>query len=76
MNEAMFSGSVPLEEAIEEKPAWVERLKREGTFDEVSKAAPVLWYRVLYFVFGYAVLVFGIYLMINGIINARQISLH
>ena len=26
MNEGMFSGSVPLEEAMEEKPAWIERL--------------------------------------------------
>jgi len=34
MNEAMFSGSVHLEEAEEEKPAWVERLKQEGADDE------------------------------------------
>ena len=76
MNEAMFSGSVPLKEAIEEKPAWVERLQNTGRLGEVSAVAPVLWYRVVYFVFGYAALIFGVYLLINGIMYARQISLH
>jgi hypothetical protein len=33
MNQAMFSGTVILEEAMEEKPAWVERLKREGKLE-------------------------------------------
>ncbi len=76
MNEAMFSGSAPLDEAIEEKPDWVDRLKREGRLEAVGKADPVLWYRVLYFVFGYTVLVFGVYLMVNGLMYAGQISLH
>ena len=76
MNEAMFSGDVPLEEALEEKPAWVDRLRSEGNRAAVSEAGPELWYRVAYFIFGYAVLFFGIYLMINGIMYARQISLH
>lgn len=75
MNEAMFSGSVPLEEAMEEKPAWVERLQTAGNLGEVSATAPVLWYRVLYFVFGYAVLIFGVYLLINGIMYAGQVNL-
>jgi hypothetical protein len=33
MNQAMFSGSVVLEEAEAEKPAWVERLKKEGKLE-------------------------------------------
>ena len=37
MNEAMFSGSVPMEEAIEEKPAWVERIQGEGRLGSVSR---------------------------------------
>ena len=76
MNEAMFSGSVPLVEASEEKPAWVESLKISGNLEWVSASAPVLWYRVLYFVFGYAVLIFGSYLLINGFLYSRQINLH
>jgi cytochrome b subunit of formate dehydrogenase len=76
MNEAMFSGSVSLEGAMEEKPAWVERLKEEGKLETAAEAAPALWYRVIYFVFGYVVLIFGVYLLINGIINSRYITLH
>ena len=76
MNETMFSGSVSLEDATEEKPAWVERLKREGKLELAKTKPPVLWYRVLYFLFGYGALAFGIYLMINGILYSPYIRLH
>jgi cytochrome b subunit of formate dehydrogenase len=76
MNEAMFSGSVELEEAMEEKPAWVERLKRERKIEVVTAKPPTRWYRVLYFVYGYSALAFGVYLLINGIIHSPQIRLH
>ncbi len=76
MNEAMFSGSVHLEEALKEKPAWVERLKQEGKLESMIAKPPVLWYRVLYYVFGYTALGFGFYILINGIIYGRYIQLH
>lgn len=76
MNEAMFAGTVPLEEALEEKPAWVARLRSEGRVDEQGPASPRRWYRVAYFVFGYAALSCGVYFLINGILYARHISLH
>ena len=76
MNEAMFSGSVHLEEAQEEKPAWVARLKQEGKFELSMAKPPALWYRVLYFLFGYTALGFGLYILINGIIYGRYIQLH
>jgi cytochrome b subunit of formate dehydrogenase len=76
MNEAMFSGSVPLEEALEEKPAWVERLKAQGELAKSAATPPVAWYRIIYYVFGYAVLICGVYLLINAIIHSRYIALH
>jgi cytochrome b subunit of formate dehydrogenase len=76
MNEAMFAGSVALEEAMEEKPAWVERLKAEGQFEPAKAAPPAVWYRVLYFIFGYSALAFGVYLLLNGIIYSRYIRVH
>jgi cytochrome b subunit of formate dehydrogenase len=76
MNEAMFTGSMDLEEAIEEKPAWIQRLKDEGKLEVAEGSPPALWYRVLYFVFGYAVVICGVYLLINGIIYSRHIALH
>ncbi|PKN68191.1 MAG: cytochrome C [Deltaproteobacteria bacterium HGW-Deltaproteobacteria-15] len=68
MNQAMFAGSVSLEEAIEEKPAWVERLRRKGKLEEVAARPPALWYKVVYFIFGYSALLFGVYLLVFGII--------
>jgi hypothetical protein len=76
MNEAMFLGTVPLEEAMEEKPRWVERLKKEGKLEYSRANPPARWYRITYFVFGYMAIVFGIYLLINGIIYSRYIRLH
>ena len=76
MNEAMFSGSVHLEEVLKEKPAWVERLKKEGKLEFMITKPPALWYRVVYFIFGYIALGFGIYILVNGIIYGRYIQLH
>lgn len=76
MNEGMFAGSVPLEEVSEEKPAWIARLQEEGKLEALETTSPATWYRVLYYIFGYAVLIFGVYLLINGIIYSRYISLH
>ncbi len=76
MNEGMFSGSVPLEEAMEEKPAWIERLKEEGKLEILETSPPATWFRVVYYIFGYSVLIFGIYLLINGIVYSRYINLH
>jgi len=76
MNQAMFSGSVILEEVEEEKPAWVERLKKEGRLDTVAAKAPALWYKVIYFIFGYVALATGIYLLIMGIAYSGQVRLH
>ena len=76
MNEAMFSGGVELEEAMEEKPAWVERLRKEGRLELAEAPAPALWYRVVYFIFGYSALAFGLYLLINGIVYSRYAVVH
>ena len=76
MNEGMFSGCVSLEDSLEEKPAWVNRLKEEGQLELATGSPPALWFRVLYFIFGYAALGFGIYLMVNLIVYSRYVSLH
>ena len=76
MNEGMFAGSMSLEEAEEEKADWVARLKQEGRLDAALTGPPATWYRVVYYIFGYAVLLFGIYLLVNAIIYSRYITLH
>jgi formate dehydrogenase gamma subunit len=76
MNEAMFSGSVSTEEAMEEKPSWIEHLRADGKLEGSHTSAPALWYRVFYYFFGYAALIAGVYLLINGIVYSRYIALH
>ncbi len=76
MNEAMFSGSVPMEELENEKPAWIERMKQENRLKTEKAEPPSAVFRVVYYLFGYSALGFGIYLLINGIIYSRYISLH
>lgn len=76
MNEAMFSGTVSLEEAEEEKPAWVEHLRLEDKLEASVKSMPALWLRWIYFIFGYTIIGIGLYLLINGIIYSRYINLH
>jgi cytochrome b subunit of formate dehydrogenase len=76
MNEVMFAGSVPLEAAAEEKPAWVARLRSEQRLTGEGPTAPGRWFRVVYFVFGYAALSCGVYFLINGLLYARYVSLH
>jgi len=76
MNEAMFAGSIPLEELEDEKPAWHEQLKKEGKLETAKVKPPSLLYKTVYFIFGYAALGFGVYLLINGIVYSRYITLH
>ncbi len=76
MNEAMFSGSVPMEELEEEKSGWLEQLKKEGRFESAKVKSPPVFFRVIYYIFGYSALGFGVYLLINGIIYSRYITLH
>jgi cytochrome b subunit of formate dehydrogenase len=76
LNEAMFAGSVAIEEAMEEKPAWVERIKQEGGLEVAAASPPAAWYRIVYFVFGYAAVAFGIYLLISAITYSRYIKVH
>ena len=76
MNQAMFSGNVTMEEAIKEKPAWIERLETGKNLEIVTAKPPALWFKIVYFGFGYGALVFGVYLLINGIIYSPHIRLH
>ncbi|MDH3694290.1 MAG: cytochrome C [Gammaproteobacteria bacterium] len=76
LNEVMFSGSVSVEEAGEEKSDWINRLKRENRLEQLSARAPATLYRVLYFIFGYAVIALGLYLLIAGGYYSQFINIH
>ncbi|MGD8957352.1 MAG: cytochrome b/b6 domain-containing protein [Chromatiaceae bacterium] len=67
LNEAMFSGSVPIGHLEEEKSDWVSRLRSEGRLAAMSVRAPILWFRALYFLFAYGVIALGVYLIVRAI---------
>lgn len=75
MNEAMFAGSIHMEELEEEKQAWLKRLKDEGRYEEALTTAPATWFRVLYYIFGLSAVAFGFYLFVNAVLNSAYIGL-
>jgi len=67
LNDTMFSGSAPVGHLEDEKPDWVARLRDEGRLLALVVATPVIWFRVLYFVFAYAIIILGVYLIFSAL---------
>ena len=74
MDRAMFQGSVDLEHARHERPAWVARLEKQGKLQPVLVADVSGARRALFFIFGYAVIAVSLYLLIGGLLNVRSIT--
>lgn len=72
---AMFDGSLPLDEAREDHPAWVERLEAEGNLDEALVKEPPVPLRIAYFMVGYALIGFGVFLLVFALINIGAVTL-
>jgi cytochrome b subunit of formate dehydrogenase len=73
MDIVMFEGSIDLEKVRHERPAWVERMEQEGSLhcSLVAKAPAAL--RVVFYVFGFIMITGGLYLLVNGLVNARRL---
>ncbi|MEW6348936.1 MAG: cytochrome b/b6 domain-containing protein [Thermodesulfobacteriota bacterium] len=76
LNESIFSGTVPRERAMEEKPAWVTRLRDQTCDEQRSADPPGLLFRTAYFLLGYSVMAFCLYMLVNGILYGGRVSLH
>jgi len=74
MDRAMFEGSVDLNVANHEKPFWVARLAQTGKLENmlVPEAKPAK--RLLFYVFGYAAMMVGVFLLIGGLVNSPYIT--
>ena len=74
MDRAMFEGSADLEAVLHEKPAWIERLKNSSKLDNVLVADAMPAQRFIYYVFGYAAVAVGLFLLIGALMNISYIS--
>lgn len=73
MDLAMFDGGVDLEKARHERPEWVERLEKEGALQHALVANSPLSLRVIYHVFGFAIIIGCLYLLVNAFLNAHRL---
>jgi len=74
MDRTMFEGSADLEILEHEKPAWIERLEREGRLRSLLVPAARPLARVVYYVFGTAAILCGVFLLVGGLINSTRIT--
>jgi cytochrome b subunit of formate dehydrogenase len=74
MDRAMAEGSTDLESVRHEKPLWVERLRKSGKLDESLVMEAPIGSRILFCLVGYAAVLFGVFLLIGGLINSRYIT--
>jgi hypothetical protein len=64
-----------LDEARHEHPLWIERLEREGALEAALAPDPPVALRLLYFGFGYAMIILGVYLVVFGLMNVAALTL-
>ncbi len=74
-NAAMFDGTIDLNEAKHEHPEWVSRLEKEGRLNEALASQPPVPLRILYFVFGYSIILLGLFLLVFALANAALLTL-
>jgi thiosulfate reductase cytochrome b subunit len=74
MDRAMFEGSVSLEATSHEKPAWIARLQQEGELHSLLAAEAPLPRRILFYTLGYIAIALGVFLLIGGLVNVRDIT--
>ena len=74
MDHTMFEGSAHFEAARHERPAWISRLRQSGELDGVLVSEAMPLQRVIAYVFGFAAVAAGLFLLIGALINVRYIS--
>jgi hypothetical protein len=74
MDHTMFEGSADLDAARHERPAWISRLRQSGELDGVLVSEAMPLQRVIAYVFGFAAVAAGLFLLIGALINVRYIS--
>ena len=74
MDQAMFAGSVDVEDAKHERPTWIARLEHAGSLQSALVSGPSAAGRAIFYVFGYLAVATGVFLLIGGLVNAPYIT--
>jgi cytochrome b subunit of formate dehydrogenase len=74
MDRAMFEGSASLDVVSHEKPAWIQRLRENGELESALVVAAAPARQVLFYVFGYAAVAAGLFLLIGALVNTPYIT--
>lgn len=74
MDKAMFEGSVDVEHAREERPAWVEGLEERGELSAATVPAASALRRSVYYVFGLIMVACGVVLLLQSLALVRFIT--
>lgn len=69
MDRTMFEGSVDLKAVQSEKPSWIDRLKKNGDYDDLLVSESPTPQKAVFFVFGYTMVAIGLFLLIGALIN-------
>ena len=74
MDLAMFEGSVDLDAARHERPAWIARLEKTGKLQSLLVSPTSAGLRVVFYLFGFAAMTIGVFLLIGGLVNSLSIT--
>lgn len=74
MDRAMFEGSVDLDAVRHERPAWIRRLEDSEALDPLRVDPANTGFRIFSYLFGYAAILCGLFLLIGGLVNAPRIT--
>ena len=74
MDRAMFEGTVSLDAARQEKPAWIARLEQNGELEAVLAPKSNRKLRLLYYLIGFTAVGVGLFLLIGGLVHSPYIT--
>ena len=74
MDRAMFEGSVELDATRHEKPGWIARLEQASKLETLLVVEKTAGLRALFYIFGYAAIAVGVFLLIGGLVNSLSVT--
>ncbi len=74
MDRTMFEGSADLEAVKSEKPSWIDRLESKGELEQILVSEAGSQQKAVFYMFGYAMIAAGLFLLIGALVNWHSIS--